>query len=285
MGDAAAGAGDDPAPIIARRPATVEWAAAETIVAIGGFPVATASPYRGQKGVTDAFPTVPEVGSLFSPDPESLQAVQPDLIFCAQWQQNLVPMLSRIAPVHIFDLRSPSDKVLDNTFRLVGDVGRLLGRQAEAQAYRQDAEARFDELKERLRPASGQPVLLGALAADGRHISVFGRGSLFDSVLGRLGLGNAWTGPMNAWGNMTQGVEVLTNYPDTPFLYLDAGPPTIAARQALGASSLWNALPSVQRGRAKAIPFAWLYGGLPTGLRFGASLAAALAPEERRDRG
>lgn len=285
MGHAAAGASENPDPVIARRPATVEWAAAETIIAIGGLPVATASPYRGQTGVTDAFATVPGVGSLFAPDPESLQVAQPDLIFCAQWQQNLVPMLARIAPVHVFDLRAPPDRVLDNTLRLVGDVGRLLGRQAEAQAYLQDAEAGLDGLKERLRLVSTQPVLLGALGADGRHISVFGRGSLFDSVLTRLGLSNAWTGPMNAWGNMTQGVEVLVNYPDTPFLYLDAGPPTIAARQALGASSLWNALPSVRHGRDKAIPFAWLYGGLPTALRFGASLAAALAPDGQRDRG
>ncbi|AYD04191.1 iron ABC transporter substrate-binding protein (plasmid) [Neorhizobium sp. NCHU2750] len=258
------------------RPATIEWAAAETIVAIGGMPVATASPYDGQTGVTDTFANVQQIGSIFAPDLENLQALTPDLIFCANWQQSLVPMLQRIAPVHVFDLRS-SPELVDNTFRLVDDIGQIIDRQEGARNYRRKGQMELDAMRERLLPLDMPPILLGALVPDGRHISVFGSGSLFDGVLQQLGLKNAWTGPMNAWGNITQGIEVLADYPDVLFLYLDAGSSTVAARLALGSSSLWNALPSVRNGNVRPLPFAWLYGGLPTVLGFGRSLVAALA--------
>ncbi len=258
------------------RVVAAEWASAETMVVIGLPPVATGSPFRVQAAVTDAYPDVFQVGSIFIPNLEVIQRLKPDLIICADWQTDLVPKFKQIAPTHIFNLRNPPSSVLHNAFDLTRDIGGLVDRSTESAAYIEAAEGRFSGIQRALQRRAAPSVLIGTLEPDGRHFTVYGRNSLFDAVLQRVGVANAWTGATSSWGNARQGIEVLARYPDTTFLYLDAGPWAITARRLLDTSSLWQSMPIVRRGRVVPIPFAWPFGAVPTALKFAESLVAAL---------
>lgn len=270
---------------VPRRIVALEWASAETLVALGAPPVATASPYRMHAGGAAAMglPGVMETGALFEPNIEVIQAARPDLIFCGSWQQGLVPILERIAPTRVFNLRAPTRDILANAVLSVEETGERLDRAAEAVAYVKATQARFERLREALVPHAAQPLLIGTLEPDGRHVTIYSRGSLFHDILRRLGLSNGWDGAVNGWGSAIHGIETLALYPEATFFYLDTGPRAEAALRLLAPSTLWNALPAVRRGRVRALPYAWAFGGLPTALDFAEGLAASLLSEPLRD--
>lgn len=257
----------------------VEWASAETLEAVGVSPLAIASPYPGgqEDMVRAMFPrgTV-GLGSLFEPNLELLQSLQPDLIFCTYWQSNLLPSLRRIAPTHVCDLRGPTPSLLGNSFLFLREMGGILGRQDAAAAYAQASEAELDVLARRLVPFR-RPLLIGALQADGRHILLYDKGSLFDDVLGRLRLVNAWQRVPSASGGTLVGIETLADFPAADLLHFDTGAPTATALRLLRDSALWAALPPVRAGRVRVLPYAWPFGALPTAMAFARSVARLLS--------
>jgi iron complex transport system substrate-binding protein len=229
-----------------------------------------------QHSVVSAFPNVPQLGSMFAPNLEELQRLKPDLIICADWQAGLVPMFERIAPTHVFNLRKPQSSILNNATNLILDVGTLTGRPAQGAAYIKKAEETFDGLRLKIKNISAPAVIVGTLEPDGRHVTIFGGNSLFDSVFKHIGIRNLWRGSTNEWGNTRHGIEVLAEYPDATFLYLDTGPSAATALRQLEASTLWRSMPIVQRDRVVPIPFSWPFGGIPTALEFAESLAVTL---------
>ncbi len=259
-----------------------EWARAETLVAIGMPPVATGDAYQMQGGAADGFSDILKIGSIFAPNLEELQRLKPDLILCADWQARLLPDFQRIAPTHVFDLRNPPSHILQNAIGLVRDIGNLVSRPAQSVAYIDQAEADFDAIRRRLERRAAEAVLIGTLEPDGRHLAVYETNNLLVDTMRHVGVGNAWKDAVaSPWGIALQGVEILADYPDATFLYLDTGPRSATALRLLQESTLWQSLPIVQSGRVRPIPFAWPFGGVPTALKFAETLAVALNPSSR----
>ncbi|MEH6774728.1 MAG: ABC transporter substrate-binding protein, partial [Cereibacter changlensis] len=114
-----------------------------------------------------------------------------------------------------------------------------------------------------------RPLLIVKFADD-RLLDVFGAGSLFHDVLRPLGATNAWTGPTNAWGFASTGLEALAGHPEARLVIIEPAPPP-----RLADSPLWRALPQVRAGRVTLLPPVWVFGGVPSALRFARLLVAA----------
>ncbi len=86
---------------------------------------------------------------------------------------------------------------------------------------------------------------------DTRHVRVYGAKSLFNDVIERCGLANAWRGETNYWGFATVGIEQLArDAAGARLIYLEPIAPDVLA--ALARSPLWNSLPFVRAGRVQA---------------------------------
>lgn len=262
------------------RIAAVEGAGAETLIEIGVDPLAVSNylndynpGFEAAAGVT--LPV--ELGSMFQPNLELLQSLNPDLIVCADWQAQFVPLFQRIAPTRMFSLSRPTTSRLANGMALVRELGDLTERADEAADYLRKSEVELNRLSGLCKPASMGPILIGMLQPDGLHVVIYARGSLFSDVLERLGLQNAWTAEATSRTQVVCGIEVLARYPETFFVDLGLQPFAATARRRLEGSTLWNALPSVQAGRILSLSYEWPFGGLPTAMRFAQALSAKLA--------
>ncbi|MFC7397823.1 ABC transporter substrate-binding protein [Chelatococcus sp. GCM10030263] len=265
------------------RIVALDWASAETMVAIGQVPIATSSPYRG--GQERLFDTIPdrdivELGSMFEPNLELIQRLKPDLIFYAPWQAHLLPSLRRIAPVRLTNPRAPTSNLLNNALILTSEIGRELGAPREATEYLRRCDQELDALENRCRTFLQRALLICVLLPDGRHLSIYTQGSLFHDVLDRLGLKNAYRGPLSASGSSTLGIEDLAEYPKAELLYLHTGPQSDAALRLLSNSSLWSSLRVVQQRAVKPLGYVWPFGALPSAVSLARSLTAALGRPE-----
>lgn len=108
----------------------------------------------------------------------------------------------------------------------------------------------------------GRPLLIIKFTDD-RLIDIYGAAGLFDDVLKRLGLANAFDGATNNWGFATTGLDAIARYPDARIIIIEPGPPG-----AFLQSALWQSLPAVRRGHVATIPPTWVFGAFPSAMRF-----------------
>jgi iron complex transport system substrate-binding protein len=108
---------------------------------------------------------------------------------------------------------------------------------------------------------------------DGRHLLVFGKGSLVDDVLQLLDLENAWADSTNVWGASYAGIESLTRRPDAIVLYFATeGEGSIAHPQG----PLWQVLINRVGDRMVPIPPVFPAGGVASALRLGEAIVGVL---------
>ncbi|MDG4884206.1 iron-siderophore ABC transporter substrate-binding protein [Mesorhizobium sp. WSM4884] len=259
---------DEAVPAHAERVATIDWGTAETLLALGVTPVGLAETagYRDWVG-SPALPSdVAELGLRATPSLEYLAALKPDVILSTPQFTAIEPVLGKIAPVislatYTDDLE-PYRHAQENTRRL----GALLGREQAATDLVAATDARIAKLKDAVGAAATRPVLV-LYFQDDRHAWVFCRGSLFDDVLKRAGLKNAWTGPGNFWGFANAGVDRLFAIRDAAVLVIEPVPPAVRAK--LGArDGLLGQLPVFAPGNYAILPSVWGFGGLPSAGRF-----------------
>ncbi|WP_245239298.1 hypothetical protein [Methylobacterium platani] len=107
---------------------------------------------------------------------------------------------------------------------------------------------------------------------------VYGRTSLFQTVLDRLRIANAWTGASNASGFTAVGVEQPAPGPAGARI-VHIGPIQSDAARAPAGSRLWQTLPPVREHHVDVVAPVWFYGGLPAIARF-AELMTDLAKRD-----
>jgi iron complex transport system substrate-binding protein len=109
-------------------------------------------------------------------------------------------------------------------------------------------------------------VQVALVNADGRHATLYGRGSLIQAVLERLGLRNAWQGRSNAMGVTLVGIERLAEAPEALLVCVEL-PTRLAELQRLRQDgTLWQALPAVRAGHVLTLPRFFPYGGVASAL-------------------
>lgn len=249
------------------RVAALDWALAETLLALGHPPIAIVAAMDWNRFVVE--PRLPDGVADLGLQPginfERLAVLAPDLILTSAFTQQLEPALARIAPVERFSIFEPGPVPLAQPRTLMLQLGERLGRRVQARAWLEEAERRLDDWRARLAARPQRPLLLVNFI-DARHVRVYGGAGLYQNVLDRLGLVNAWTGPTGYWGYATVGIERLATQADLQLLAFEPLPPD--AQATLRRSPLWTQLPFVRAGRVAVLPSVLMFGAMPSALRF-----------------
>jgi iron complex transport system substrate-binding protein len=248
------------------RVAALDWALMETMLAIGCTPVAgvAVSDWNRSDMGPHLPPSVADLGLSPEIDFELLATLEPDLIVMSPFVEQLQPALERIAPVWNVSVFERAASPLGHQRELTRKIGRRLGRTVEADRYLEAAERTLDQRRARALARPRRPVLLVNFV-DARHVRVYAGNGLYQNVLDRIGLANAWTGQTNYWGYATVGIERLAT---TAELDLIAFQPIPAdALPTLESSPLWTELPFVKAGHVSILPGVLMFGALPSALR------------------
>ncbi|RWA63429.1 iron-siderophore ABC transporter substrate-binding protein [Mesorhizobium sp.] len=259
-------AAEEAVPAHAERVATIDWGTAETLLALGVTPLGLAETpgYRDWVGALP--PDIAELGLRATPSLEYLAALKPDVILSTPQFTAIEPVLGKIAPVlslaTFIDDLEPYRHAQENTRRL----GALTGREQAAADLIALTDARIAKLKDAIGTARTRPMLV-LYFQDDRHAWVFCRGSLFDDVLKRAGLKNAWMGSGNFWGFANAGVDQLFAIRDAAVLVIEPVPPAVRTKLAAG-DGLLGQLPVFAPGNYAILPSIWGFGGLPSAGRF-----------------
>lgn len=255
------------------RIATLDWTLAETLIALDAAPVGIAQidAYRAWVGAPHPPASSVDLGLRSQPNLELLASLAPDYLVISPMFSNLVPRLERIAPVHLFSLYRADQDTWQQLCDMTRGIAQLAEREAEAEQMIEEAEARLEALAQQ-RTSDPSPLLVIQFIDD-RHVRVFGRGGLYQAVMTRLGLDNAWQGETNAWGFSLVPLEQLIPL-DAQLVVIEPYP--LGVEAALTRSALWPLLPSVAEDRVINLPAVWSFGALPSAMRFAELLAAHL---------
>lgn len=258
------------------RIVVLDWPLTEIVLSIGVVPVGVSRPpwYRMLDGDPPLPASVVDTGLLYQPNFEVIGALKPDLIVVTPWHAPLMSLLQRIAPTQVVPLFGPGIEVYPAVCAATRELAQRLDRTAAADALFARADAALKNASQRLAHfrATRRPVYL-LHPIDDRHLSVFGKNSLFGGVMAQLGIDNAWRGPTDAQGTTQADLAALAHDRDAQAVVI--GVPPGAAMQ-LQKSPVWRALPFVQQDRVQSIAPLPALGGLTTSMRFASALAQAL---------
>jgi iron complex transport system substrate-binding protein len=258
------------------RVAALDWALAETMIALGHKPIAIIAASDWNRFVVE--PQLPagiaDLGLQPEINFELLAALQPDLILTSPFVQDLEPIVRRIAETLQLSPFEKSTTPLSQPRALTRILGERLGRASAAETFLAEAERTFDDYRARLRALAPRPVLLVNFI-DARHVRVYGGAGLYQNVLDRIEVSNAWAGETNYWGYATVGIERLATDKDLQLIAFEPIPPD--ARPTLERSPLWSRLPFVRAGRTSVLPSVLMFGAMPSALRFARLLVGHLS--------
>ncbi|MEB2847189.1 ABC transporter substrate-binding protein [Endobacterium cereale] len=253
----------------------LEWTAAEMVCGLGLYPVAVADlgGYRDWAVEPRLPDTTIDLGSRSEPNMEVIRALAPDLIVTAQGYGVDEQQMHRLAPVVTLPLYDGSSSPLNVLPAETRRLAAIMGRQNEAEALIQNASHDFDTIAKSMQGRDVPPVAVISLFDD-RHVRLYGKGGLFQDVMDRVGVTNAWTGETSDWGFSTASIADLVRLEDALILSLDPVPENVSIR--VRQSTLWKNLPAVRNNMIISIPPVWPYGGIGAARRFAHFMAAAL---------
>ena len=266
----------------APRVATSDWTVAETLAAMGHPPAGLADRrvYDTWVNYPPLPATVKEAGLRFQPNLERLYQIKPDFFIQSAFYASARPQFEKIAPV--YEVNFATSKGIDyaHTLKTTRELGRIIGDSAAAEKLIADTEARFARDKAALAAYRSRPLAVVQFS-DGRHLRIYGKTSLFQTVLDKLGLQNAWTGEANEWGFANITLPDLAKLPPQTVLII-VKPHPQNTRAILEKSALWRRLPFSKAANRRVFAPSWSYGALPAMQRFAGQLAEKL-PSEREE--
>lgn len=259
-----------------------EPALTESLLGLGVAPMAVVNAGYYREFV--AYPEMPDdvldLGPSIEPNLEYLQRLKPGLIIGTSWQLEGT-LLRRIAPLRTFDIYTSNAQPYRNAGQVMLDLGALVDRRDEARALLEQTDRLLDDLRAKLTSISDRPVYIARLNPDGRHLLLFGAKGMYQAVLERLGLRNAYQGRTNAWGGSPAvGIETLLEHPEASLLYYTNPREAVAAQRRLNNSPIWRALPMIREGRIHALPRFYPSGGLLTAQHLALSITEQLLTME-----
>jgi ABC-type Fe3+-hydroxamate transport system substrate-binding protein len=259
----------------ALRVACLDWALAETMLALGAPPIGVVAASDWPRFVIEPAlpPQVADLGLQQDINFELLATMRPELILTSPFLEHFEPQLRRIAPVLNLSIYDDNGPPLAKREAVTRTLAGRIGKEADAERFLAEAEQTFTAARERLARLQRRPLIV-ATFVDARHVRVYGGASLFQNVLSRLGLENAWSAPVGFFGFMTVGVERLATAGDIHLVTFEPLPPDVAP--ALRESTLWQRLPFVRAGQMSTLPSTLPFGAMPAALRFTRLLTSAL---------
>ncbi|WP_142502992.1 Fe(3+)-hydroxamate ABC transporter substrate-binding protein FhuD [Klebsiella sp. 2680] len=256
-----------------RRIVALEWLPVELLLALGVTPYGVADIPNYTLWVNEpALPSsVIDVGLRTEPNLELLTQMKPSFLVWSAGYGPSVEKLARIAPGRGFTF-SDGKKPLQVARQSLNEMAELLGRQREAKRHLAEFDALMANLRPRFAKRGDRPLLMMTLL-DARHALIFAQNCLFQDVLNRFGINNAWQGETTFWGSVTVGIDRLAAYRDIDVICFDHGNEREMAQ--LMATPLWRAMPFVRAGRFQRVPAVWFYGATLSAMHFARILADA----------
>lgn len=265
-------------PVLAKdamRIAAVDWAAAESLLALGAVPLAVADTGYYNQRMPQVLPVAThDIGPFWEVNLELLDRLRPDLIFIGAASLFMTPRLKEIAPVEVVEDMT-GDKAYGRAAAILRQCGRAAGLpSSQVEAVLSNIEQRMQSLAATVSPA--RPVCILLPDQSGSRAMIYGNGSMPGSVVTRLGLRNAWQGPTNANGFIQVGFDQLMALDDAVFMQIEIPSLAPQTNRALGDSQLWHRLPPVREGRVVRMQQFYPFGGCLSALHLAEALARAL---------
>jgi ferric hydroxamate transport system substrate-binding protein len=268
------------------RIVSMSWELTETLLLLGHVPVGLSLPewYRS----TMVEPTLPEgvvdIGLLYQPNFQVLLELAPDLMILTPGHAPLQPALARLGPTLTLGSYIGASDPWPALLRDTRDMAQALNSQARAETLIGETEQLLADTQRRLSGHPGRSVIVADLI-DEHYLRVYGPGSLFDAVLGKIGVRNA-ASPDNGLtvaqsGSALIPVQRLAQVHDCELLLSPVAPHLSAALQD---DPVWQALPVVRGQRVSSLPVIAPYGGLRSMQRFAAAVGQALSPSARQEK-
>lgn len=243
--------------------AALDWALAETLIALGQPPSGVVAAADWAHFVVEPAlpPKVADLGLQQELNFELLALLRPEIILISPFLAHLEPRLKRIAPTWNLSVYEAASSPLSNRLRVTRTLAERLGVSDSAERIIAELEARRLEAKRGLEGRGRKPLLFLSFV-DNRHARVYGSNSLYGDVLAWLGLENAWRRPVGYFGFSTVGIEELATLGEVELVAIAPVPPDIA--RALSISPLWTELPLVRAGTHGVLPPVFMFGALPS---------------------
>ncbi|MFV3333079.1 ABC transporter substrate-binding protein [Pseudomonas sp. NY15437] len=260
------------------RIVALNWVAAETLLTLGVPPLAISDDryYRVRMPTLPLPDSVRDVGPYWEPNLELIQQLQPQLILSDPMTPTLERRLNGIAPTERVAIYPAANGAWRATTDFMNDLAQRLGVEQAASEYIAAGERRLAALRATLAKRTLPPVCVAVLNQDGRHAAVYGKNSMVQDVLDRLGVENAWQGPVGPVGLAMVSIERLAERPDAHLVYVDI-PTTSARLQSLRQpNDLWANLPAVRRGHTLTLQRFYPYAGAASVLDLAERIAAYL---------
>lgn len=250
-----------------KRVVALEYSFLDTLMALGIPPVGAAiGTQGGDRGVPPYLRSrvvgVTSVGSRAVPSLEAILALQPQVIIADTFvHKDLIPQLQRIAPVVAFSSRRGS---FDDLNKQVLEIGRLVGREAQAQKLLQDQERLLLKARAFANPKA-PPLLLAVATSD--SFTVHSSESFIGSLLERLGR-KSLAKPQNNQTQYQVGLEGLVALNPATLVVFTAPDETPIVR-SWARNPLWSRLEAARRGRVYEFDRDnWTRGRGPLATRF-----------------
>ncbi|WLD96307.1 ABC transporter substrate-binding protein [Agrobacterium leguminum] len=258
-----------------KRIAAIDWAAAESLLALGVTPRAVADTGYYNQRMPQALPAETlDIGPFWEINLELLDRIRPDLILIGAPSLFMTPRLREIAPVEVVE-EMVGEESYGRAAAILKQCGRAAGLPGStAEAFLAGIEREMDALAARIDRM--RPVCILLPDQSGSRAMVYGNGSMPGSVINRLGLVNAWQGQTNASGFIQVGFEALMALEDAIFMQMEIPTLTHQTERVLANSQLWQRLPAVRRGRVNRLGQFYPFGGCLSTLHLAAALTAAV---------
>ncbi|GAB1580875.1 iron-siderophore ABC transporter substrate-binding protein [Phyllobacterium phragmitis] len=256
----------------ARRIVSLDYGLAQTMIALGTPPIAIPAVPDWKIWVQEPPlpPGVANLGNMLEINMEVLQQLEPDLILTTPYLEASRHLFERVAPVEVLPVHATGTPPWPHILAATRRIGALLGRENEAERLIAQSEKTIAQAGARSGRLRDTPCLFVNFY-DLYHVRVYGRNSLYQDVLDRMGIPNVWQGETNAWGFSLIGVEDLDPGGNVQMFYFDPVPPDVLP--ALGRSPLWRNMSFVRSGQIAHFPTVLMFGTLPSATRIATLLS------------
>lgn len=253
-----------------QRIASLDYGLASTLLSLDVVPIAVGDLADWGKWVVE--PTMPSsvinLGSSYEPNFELLLTMKPDLVLTTPYLDHALPQLQSLFNVLRLEVYKPDGgPILPAAMAATRNLGDAIGRSREAQAFLNETDRFFEDCRKRLATKQTAPVALVNFM-DERHVRIYSSPGLYDNVLTRIGVRNAWTEPSNFWGYETLAIEDLSRISDPNALLIAFDPLPGDALPKLAESPLWQALPFSRPDQFTVLPPALMFGMVNEARRF-----------------
>jgi iron complex transport system substrate-binding protein len=183
---------------------------------------------------------------------ERLIALQPDLVFVADWKEKEFVQALRDAKIPVFVFHSPDN--FDQLKQAIHQVATLVGEQAQGKAQWARVEARLAAVAAKVKAVPGKRPTILSYSFWG---STYAKGTSFDALVEKAGLVNAATqAGLSGWPQLSK-EQVLALDPDVialPSWSSDGKDDPVKFREAFVNDPVFAGLQAVKNHRVVVLP-------------------------------